>query len=638
MKNRFIKVFLYPFIILFSLISVMTFSSLLFGVSNSNNTVETLAISFDKYLRAGEVDYVAVEFSSTNPVNPIRKSELNQVSTFQNLWQLSKGPDNSLIRVYSPAYLERTKSIVAPLTLYPGKTIDDDSGALTPIVYTGYDQDFRGDYIDIKIKQLQDQDKQINWSDFYRGGSMENYKSDTHSIMVSETVARKIYATRENVPLENVTDENIEELVGKTIRSKMISESGVVEPKEREPDRDEELRDTDILESEYYSEKFSRVKKIIGILDNKSAEKYKPLIGDEFVFAVPTPFVSYDYFHPVVYGMFKNNLVGNRTSLRYFMAFEEVVKKDKEYNLYFCDIVSKDGELQIVRDGYLQSNYLNAVDFYQTNKHFICSSISVGISILSSMGIIGYLVYLFIRHKEDLKKHSTIFLLAILVSFTILLLLFYLIKTFSFVGFNLPTMSIGGFSYLLIVESLIAIFYLFIVKKQSDYVDVSYLQSVKKEASPRTSNKSIFISKTIIGLIFGFTIFVLLNVVLSRSSLTSVGLPSVAPLIGCAIAVLMDAFKTTKNVHLISKPLMTTYAKKEAFSAIGALLGVIFAATLSQFGFIWVPGISFAITKVLIAIIISVTLLLGAFWVVLLLRIIDRKVKGIHSGQKEIEI
>ena len=637
MKNRFLKVFLYPFIILFSLISVMTFSSLLFGVSNSDSTIESLALSFDKYLKTSEVDYVAVEFSSTNPVNPIRRSELNQVSTFQNLWQLSKGPDNSLIRIYSPAYLDRTKSVVAPLTIYPAKPVDDDSGAITPTVYTGYDQDFRGDYLDIQIKQLKNQDNQINWSDFYSGGAMENYKSDTHSIMVSETLARKIYAARENVPIENVTDENIEELVGERIRSKMMNESGVVEPKEREPDRDEDLRDDDVMESEYYSPKFSRVKKIIGILDNKSAEKYKPLIGEDFVFAVPTPFVSYDYFHPVVYGMFNNNLVGNRTSLRYFMAFEEVAKKDKEYNLCFCDTVSKDGELQIVRDGYLQTNYLKARDFYQTNKHFVCSFVSVAISILSSIGIIGYLVFLFVRHKEELKQYSTIFLLAMLTSFIVLLLVFYLVKTFSFIGFNLPTMSIGGFIYLLIVESLITIFYLFVSKKHANPVEANDSYAVKTNL-PKAGNKVIYISKSIVGLIFGFTIFVLLNVAFSSRSLTSVGLPSLAPLIGCAIAVLMDAFKKTKNTRLISKTKMITYLKEESFSILGSLFGVILAATLSQFGFIWVPGIGFTITKVLLAFALSVIPLLGAYWFVLLLRIIERKSRRIQSSEKEIKI
>lgn len=633
MKHKFTSLFVYPFIILFSLIGILTCSSLLFGASNSENVVETLAISFDKYLRNSELDYVAAEFSSTNPVNPIRKSELNQVSTYQNFWQLSKGPDNSLIRVYSPAYLARTDSVVAPLTLYP---TDNDYEAITPIIYTGFDQDFRGDYIDIKVKQLKDKEKQINWSDFYRGGQMENYTSDTHSIMVSEKIARKIYAAQKEISIDSVTDDDIETLVGTLIRSKMTSESGVVEPIEREPYRDEALQDKDLMESEYYNPKFSRVKRIIGILDNKSAEKYKPLIGDEFVFAVPTSFVSYDYFHPVVYGMFKNNLVGNRTSLRFFMAFHELAKKDKDYNLVFCDVVRKDGSLQLVRDGYLQTNFLKTIEFYESSSHFVCSSISFAISLLSTIAVAIYFILLLIKHKEHLKKFSIIFLLAMLGSFTFFLLLFYLIKTFSFIGFSLPTMTIGGFLYLLSVQVLLTIFYLIFTRGRVKTVKTEKEENVEQVQA--VNKKLVCISKVVIGFVLGFTIFVLLNVAMSRGSITSVGLPSLPSLIGCAIAVLIESFTKTKNIKRVTKVVVLDYLKECLFYAIGPIPGVIIAALLSQFGFIWVPGIGFTVVKVTIAILVTLFLLFSAFWVVYGLRKLWQKLFPAKPVQREIEI
>ena len=100
----------------------------------------------------------------------------------------------------------------------------------------------------------------------------------------------------------------------------------------------------------------------------------------------------------------------------------------------------------------------------------------------------------------------------------------------------------------------------------------------------------------------------------------------------------MDAFKKTKNTHLVSKTKMIAYLKEESFSVLGSLFGVIIAATLSQFGFIWVPGIGFTITKVLLAFALSVIPLLGAYWFVLLLRIIERKSRRIQSSETEIKI
>lgn len=600
---------------IFPLVFLITFSSLFYGAANSNNTIASMALAFDKYLSSTDNDYVAAEFYSDNPVNPIRRNEFSQVSIYQNLWQLSKGPDNSLIRVYRPTYLEKEQTTINPLTIFPKEDANDDSGAISPIVYTGYDQDFRGDYLDIKIVKISDESKQINWSDFYRGGKMENYTSDTHSIMISEKLAKSIYASRNDVPIEKVTKDNVESLVGVILRSKMIRETGTSEALEREKDKPEDQRDPIIINSQYYSEQASRLKRVIGILDNESAKKYYPLIGDEFAFVVPTSFTSYDYFHPVVYGMFKDNLVGNRTSLLYFMAFGEFAKENDDYHLCFCNV--EDGKL--IRNGSLQANYEKCLMFFDSNNHVIVATIMAVLTLLLLIGFGIYLFALYVRDINHFKVSGITYLLIILFSSLISLLVMYLFSHFFFMGFYLPTMSIDGFITLLITNCVLMFVCLFMSKpKRTKHIFVHYRTEIEHSSERICRKTRIYgiVKESIFAALLGLIMFILVNVVFSRSSLNSVGIPCLASLIGIITSLCMSKYNQARLSKKITKSVVLKELVNDGFASIGILFGIIFGIVFGYIGVIWVNGIGFSVIKIILSFVASLSIFASLFWII----------------------
>ena len=610
-KERFLKR-LIMFGITFTLSFIMSFSVLSFGSADTDNTVASMALAFDKYLSSTGQDFVAAEFSSTDPVDPIRKSEFNQVSVYQNLWQLSKGPDNSLIRVYTPAYLARKDEVVAPLTIYPKEDALDDSGAISPTVYTGYDQDFRGDYLDIEIVKLEDESKQITWSDFYRGGKLEGYKTDTHSIMLSEKLARKIYANRNDIDVEDVTQENIESLVGTILRSKLIQENGMAEAKEREQDKDPSLQDQEIINSPYYSTEACRLKKVIGILDNKSAEKYYPLIGDEFVFVNPTSFVSYDMFHPIVYGMFKNNLVGNRTSLLYFMAFSDYAVEHEEYKLYFCDIVNN----ELIRNGRLQQNYENCISFYKSSKHVVFSSISLLIGLGAAIALIGYLIYLYVRRDGNSNRFKLKLLTMLIATFLMSLLIFYLIKSFPFFGIYMVTMSIDGFVSLLLFDLGVLFFFLFVFRTRNKERKATLSRFNGEAIVPSTKTKVWnIIKEQAFSILMGFSMLVVISAILGKSGVNSVGIPYLVMLGGAIMANLIHKFDTAKRLKKLDGSTVGKEFISAAMSLAGIVTGVLLAAVAGKLGLIWVIGIGFGVSKLAVTIVLSSLAFTSCFWI-----------------------
>ena len=520
MKKKLFVNWICSFSIIMVFVTAITFSALLYGVTSSDNTISSMAYAFDKYLKTTGQDFVAAEFSCDEVNDPIRQGDFYQASLYQNLWQLSKGPDNSLIRVNRPVFFDSVGSVVSPLTLYPKNDKDDDSDAIEPIVYTGYDQDFRGDYLDIKILQLSDEEKQINWSDFYKGGKLEKYKQDTHSILVSETVAKQIYSSKFNITIENIDLEDIESLVGTTIRCKTIQESGFSEAIEREENKPIEERDESIVNSPYYSNERSRVKKIIGILDNKSAEKYYPIIGESFVFVVPNMYVSYDYFHPTVYGMFKNNLVGNRTSLRYFMCFSDYAIKHDNYHLYFCDIASK----SIDREGMLQKNYEKCLTFYGSSKQDNISTSSLVANVLLSVILISYFLFLIFRRQGVLRKKNMSYLIMLLLSFSISLFILSFVD-FSFIlGFHVSSLSVGGFTVLLLTELLIISFVLIVGVNKKQHIKKDVLgQTFNGEKNSLSKKQKVLnhFKQLVFPVAIGFFAFVVIHSVTEKNSINS---------------------------------------------------------------------------------------------------------------------
>lgn len=619
-KRNFIKI-LYPFVVVFLLLFLTTSSLLCLGSSCNDNTIPSMALAFDKYLKESAQDYVAAEFSSDDVKEPFRQSDFNRVSIYQNLWQLSKGPDNSLIRVNKSAYLPAKDAVVSPLTLYPKytKKSEDFSSELTPVFYTGYDQDFRGDYLDIKIVQLQDKEKQINWSDFYTGGKMANYKKDTHSIMISEQLARRFYASMKDIDINDVTSENIESLVGIDVRSKVIYEGGTKEAPEREKDLPKEERDPTILESDFYSEEACRFKRIIGILDNKSAEKYLPIFGsEEFAFVV-TSFATYDCFHPTVYGMFKNNLVGNRTSLRYFMDFGKYAQNHSDYHLNFCDVV--DGQLE--RNGTLQKNYENCLSFYNSDAHLIASSIFAIVAVVSLSGLIAFVLILLFRRKEEIIKNKIFYLLFIALSELISLFVFYLLKRFLFFGFYLPTMSILGFVFLLSIDVGVLILFLILTKRREHVSEKKAIIKYTENLSFQFKNKKTLLfsvlKESLFTALLGFVTFVVVCIVLARSAITSMGIPFFLFFLGIEISLFVKKFNCAYKIEKITKTIVENELISDVLSLIGIIVGVLFGATLGFLGMIWVNNIGFSLVKIIIAIILSLVVYSSNFWFIRLL-------------------
>lgn len=623
--------------IMLGLSLVMTFSALMHGASVSDNTAASMALAFDKYLKTTDQDYVAAKFYSDDPLDPIRKSEFNQVSVYQSLWQLKKGPDNSLIRVNTPAYSRVREQIVAPITFYPKIDATDDTGAIEPIIYSGYDQDFKGDYLDIDIVKLKDEDKQYTWSDFYRGGKLENYKTDTHSIMLSEKVARKIYAERYSIPVESVTQDNIESLVGTFIRCKVVQENGNTLAPEREEAKPLEERDQEVINHPYYSPNRCSLKKVIGLLDNKSAEKYYPLIGDEFVFINPTSFVSYDYFHPTVYGMFKNNLVGNRTSLLYFLAFGDFAYAHEEYHLCFCEI--KDGKL--IQDGSLQKNYEKCLEYYKTNAHEIVSGISLSVSLVAIIAMALYLVYLFSR-KKQIGHRNLIYLLILFGSLLLPFIGFRAFRYFVFAGFYLPTLSIYGFSTLFIMNVLLVILTLILSRgKKLEMSDKIVKQTSETENNKLLSKKekvTNIINDVGISALIGLIIFVLFNVVISKSSFNSLGLPSLAGLLGLIIASVHQKLQVIKIRSKLSKQFLLYELTHAILNTAGVVLGVLVGALLGKLGLIWVSGIGFSIPKMAISIVLGCLVCYSIFWIAYVIYKVRESIKSIALPQISTKI
>lgn len=643
-KKRLVK-YLKVFGILFPLSFLMTFSTLLYGSSSMDNTASSMALAFDKYYKETGQDFIAAEFSSSDPRNPIRDGSFTNVSAYQNFWQLKKGPDNSLIRIITPAYLNQANRVVVPLTLYPKEDPSDDSGAIIPLVYTGYDKDFRGDYLDLKIVQLKDKTKQIQWSDFYSGGKMENYKTDRHSILISQKTARLIYSNRFNVPESEVTDDNIESLVGTILRCKNLDQNGVYpqspqtesEATEYELKRPVEDQDQDIINSIYFNEQKNRLKKIIGIIDDKSAEKYMPIFkshengdpdhdtyitAENFIFVVPNETISYDYFHPTAYGMFKKNLVGNRTSLLYFLMFRnfELSHKDsfgkKDYFLYFCDI--NDGVLN--KNGTLQANYLKCNEFfYQSNTHVIIGDIMLTVSILLMVAIGAIMFFYSRKNKDDVRQHSLLYLCLLLFSLLISVFVFYLFKRFIFMSFMLPTLSIDGFGTLLLFNVLLILAALLMTNKRKERVEETEPKNSLPLSTIVTRKDKIldFVMHCLFGALIGFASFIIVNVYISGSSTGSIGRPAIVFLIGTLIGVC--AYKKKKMD--ISKPINKQIALKELlrdfYAAIGAALGILIAFALGALGLIWVNGIfsSSSIIKMIISAPISVILFSSLYWI-----------------------
>lgn len=617
MKKRIIKKIIETLIVSFAAL-VMTFSSLMYGAITKTTICDSMALAFDRYLRKTNQTYVAAQFKSDDPRDPIRRSEFADVSIYQNLWQLKNGPDNSLIRVMTPAFLEKENSLVYPLTLYPEFNATDDSNEIKPVVYSGYDQDFKGDYLDIKIKQFDGCDLQVNWSDFYSGGKLENYKTDTHSIMVSETVARNIFSARYDVNKDDIKDEELSVLLGTTIRCKMIKETGTLEAPEREKNKPTERQDSTIIESDYYSEEACRVKKIIGILDNKSAEKYFPLIGNDFVFVVPTNYVSYDYFHPIVYGMFKNNLVGNKTSLKYFMAFSDFAEDNQDYHLNFCDIENN----ELKTEGYLQKNYNSCLKFYSKNN-FVLTTIFLLLS-LASFGILTcLLLFFFLKSKNIYRTNKIRNLFIILGLFLFFAFMFSLIKGFTVFNFIIPTLTVSGFVLLFSLQLFLSFLLLILGKKVNFPRKLNQLNNAENNDeiihTRRTVSFKAFLNNVVIGIVLSISSYLLVNVALLQSGINSIGIPFVSAFIGGLIAMNLNNNRIVIK-HKLDRKMILSHIYLSAAMILGMAFGIGLCIILQKFNLIWIEGINMSIKPILISFALGVLVNIVSFWCILLWR------------------
>lgn len=594
--------------IIFALSFVVSTSLLLYGSTSKKNISETMALAFKSYYKKTGQDFIAAEMRSDDPRDPMRRTEFTNAALYQNFWQLKKGPDNSLIRVITPAYLESQKSIVAPLTLYPLSSETDpfnDEGAITPVVYSGYDSDFRGDYLDIEIARLSDKTKQIEWGDFYSGGDLENYRKDTHSIMISEYTAKKIYSNRNNIPIQDVTFSDIETLVGTFIRSTVISESGTTRAQERETALPADEQDSEIINNVFFDSKYCNLKRIVGILDNKSAEKYYPLIGNDFVFVFPTNYISYDYFHPTIYAMFKQNFIGNRTSLRYLLPLSEFADNNNDYHFNFCDI----DQNKLVRDGYLQQNFEHCKRFYNGDKGYTVSTISFVIAIFAELSLLLYLVFNLIKAKRQNKNMIPLVILGLLFMLLLPVLIWTIFTHFPFFSFEIPTYSIAGFIWITIFDltTLITCSLLGLKKRHKKGI--------------RLNRNAVIYSKTQIsllnglcGLVLGFVLFILVNVISLKTSIVSVGIPLLVTLFGCEVGMCLLKSKTVQSVKDLKKDI-----KFNLWFAICLLFGVALSIVISLFGYIWVPGIGISALRIVVSLILGIASLIGSYFVVFII-------------------
>ena len=592
------------------------FCILFYGTSSENDINSSMAFAFDNYLKTTGQTYVAARFCSDDPRDPIRRNELKDVTIYQNLWQLSKGPDNSLIRVMEPATLGNSSDVVYPFTLYPKIDSNDDTGAISPTVYTGYDQDFRGDYLDIKIKKLDDKSKQISWSDFYAGGKLENYKTDTHSILISENVARKIISERYDKQVYDVTDQEIQSLVGTTIRCKQMKETGTQESPERELSKPLNERDSDIINSSYFDSSFCRVKKIIGILDNESAKKYYPIIGDFFSFSVPNMYVSYDYFHPIAYGMFKNNLVGNKTSLKYFMSFSDFAQEHNEYHLNFCDIENN----KLILNGTLQENYINCLSYNKSNTRLIFSIISIVLGILLTAFALLYLTILRSMNEDLFKKYNLSIFITLLLSVILSIFICSLIKSILLFGFRMPIFSTRGFSILLIIFLVAIICFMLLSRKYTKKIinssNVDCIENNYRKENNSKHRKTIRIIETIVlGALLAISSYILVNIILTKNSITSIGIPLISLLLGVFLSTIFKKMNVIQNRNRINRALLKSEVYDDLIGMCGVLIGLGLSFVLTSLNFIWITGIDSSIKVLLISFVIGLFAYIICFWI-----------------------
>ena len=392
---------------------------------------------------------------------------------------------------------------------------------------------------------------------------------------------------------------------------------------EREQNRPAEDQDSEILNSPYYSPQYSRLKKIIGILDDDSATKYNPIFGDNFIFVIPYKEVSYDYFHPTVYGMFKSNFVGNRTSLRYFLAFSDFIfsKNGKGYHLHFCNITN--GVLN--ENGSLQKNYNSCINYFRTNKHSVVAGIMFFVSLVSTAALIFITYRHFLKNKKRNNLSSSSCLMILLTCLFLSILIFYLLRYFVFMSFYLPTLSIGGFGLLLFADLSVIVLLLLLLKKKMHCSDSIIERVNQKEMAARTSKLekwrfAYFLRQAAISVLLGIFIFILINVLASKTSTSSIGIPAIAAISGIIVAVFIDKYIFVSEYFNVKKRMLLKELICSGLAFLGISIGIIAGATFGHFDFIWISGIGFSIQKIAVSFVAAILIYLSLFWAALILR------------------
>lgn len=541
-------------VVTFILSLLLSTSLFIFGSSFSDSTAESMALAIDKYINSGQSSYAYSEVLSEDETENYYNSESARILVFAYWWQFETGPNNTALRKFVP------NSSYAPLVLHSA------GNDFTPDVISNAVDNSYGEYFGFELF-----DEQLSW---------EEYIAPQY-IFLSQTLAETI-ATDNGVAMLD--------LVGRSFASTTTS---------------------NLL----YSTQTDKI--VAGIIKRDSYEKYIGVYGDEFVYICSNNYYLRDYCNQRIGVVFKGNLVGNRTTLRNYLQFEEY----NTSNIMFYNL----NDTLLVDNGALQTNYVNCLAFYQSSSATLVMLVSAVLLVITYLAIIAFLFFI---KRKDLRsrKRSSSYLFIVLMSFTCSILLLTQIRAIPFFGFLLPVATIPTFLFLSILLSLIIIILFMVFERPIWDIRIKYRKAVAlasviddktkigKKIVAKMKTKVFWRQQLKNALLYGLMTFAAYLLYFSYKEVTKSSFYLMFVICaGLFLALWLDDFQQTEKTKTTFKEsfVVRLFMSIISLAVVPFAIAIIYITALSKT--VWISDYHFALTIFLFVVVVAWVLNLGSF-------------------------